>query len=142
MTIAGMSATGYAAVGDIVPTHMSMYQVHSKGDSVLMDILSNHSAVAPVVDEDGHLMGFIGESEILNALHGGTDISQVNVEDIMTEDRTSTVTEMTPISEVITLFQEDELQIIPITRDGCVIGSLTRHDLIRALTGAGLGVEK
>ncbi|MGP0593106.1 CBS domain-containing protein [Nitrospira sp. T9] len=139
MTIAGMSATGYSTVGDIVPTHMSIYHAQSEGNTAIMDILSSHAVVAPVVDDDGHLVGFLGESEIL---YSGKDINQVKVEDIMTEDRTSTVTEMTPISTVVTLFQDDELQIVPITREGRVIGSLSRHDLIRALTGAGLGVEK
>ncbi|MDT3779040.1 CBS domain-containing protein [Nitrospira sp. MA-1] len=140
-TIAGMSATGYSTVGDIVPTHMTIYLAQSEGNSAIMDILSSHLVVAPVVDDEGHLAGFLGESEILNALYSGKDIRQVKVEDIMTEDRTSTVTEMTPISAVVTLFQDEELQIIPITREGRVIGSLTRHDLIRALTGAGLGIE-
>lgn len=142
MTIAGMSATGYSTVGDIVPTHMLIYHAQSEGNTAIMDILSSHAVVAPVVDDDGHLAGFLGESEILHALYSGKDINQVKVEDIMTEDRTSTVTEMTPISEVVTLFQDHELQIVPITREGRVIGSLSRHDLIRALTGAGLGVEK
>jgi predicted transcriptional regulator len=49
---------------------------------------------------------------------------------------------MAPISEVVKLFQNEDLQIIPIIRDNQVIKSMTRHDLIRALTGAGLGVEQ
>lgn len=142
MTIAGMSATGYSTVGDIVPTHMSIYHTQSEGNTAIMNILSSHTVVAPVVDDNGHLSGFLGELEILNALCSGRDITQIKVEDIMTEDRTSTVTETTPISDVVTLFQEEELQIVPITREGRVIGSMSRHDLIRALTGAGLGVEK
>jgi CBS domain-containing protein len=58
------------------------------------------------------------------------------------KEHCTSVTEMTPISEVVTRFQEEELQIIPVVRDGQVIKSVTRHDLIRAMTGAGLGFEK
>ena len=81
-------------------------------------------------DDEGHLAGFLGESEILNALYSGKDISRVKVEDLMTEDRTSTGTKMTPISEAVTLFAGNELQIIPITREGRVIDSLTRHVIL------------
>ncbi|WNM60021.1 hypothetical protein [Candidatus Nitrospira allomarina] len=34
MTIAGMSATGYSTVGDIVPTHMSIYHAQSGDESL------------------------------------------------------------------------------------------------------------
>jgi CBS domain-containing protein len=141
MNLPGMSATGYDTVGDIVATHMLRY--HTQGDAsvVVMDILSNHIPVAPVVDDEGHLAGIIDEVEILDALRKGRDIGQLKAEDLMKEDCTS-VTEMTPISEVVTRFQEEELQIIPVVRDGQVIKSVTRHDLIRAMTGAGLGFEK
>jgi predicted transcriptional regulator len=107
-----------------------------------MDILSNHTPVAPVVDDQGHLAGFIGEVEILDALRKGKDIGQLKAEDLMKEDRTSMVTESTPISEVLTRFLDEEVQIIPVLRDDQVIESITRHDLIRAMTGAGLGFEK
>ena len=142
MTIAGMSATGYATVGDIVTTHLSQYHIQADGNSVVMDMLTSHNPVAPVIDDDGHLAGSIGEVEILNALRSGKDIGQLKIEEIMKENRTSVVTEMTPISEALELFQDEELQIIPVIREKQVIGSLTRHDLIRAMTGAGLGVEK
>jgi predicted transcriptional regulator len=142
MNIAGMSATGYERVGDIVATHMLRYHTQTDGSSVVMDILSNHTPVAPVVDDQGHLAGFIGEVEILDALRKGKDIGQLKAEDLMKEDRTSMVTESTPISEVLTRFLDEEVQIIPVLRDDQVIESITRHDLIRAMTGAGLGFEK
>jgi predicted transcriptional regulator len=121
---------------------MLQYHTQADGNSVVMDLLSNHLPVAPVVDDQGHLAGFIGEVEILNALREGRDIGQLKVEDLMKEDRTSMVTEETPISEVVTRFREEDIQIIPVARDEQVIESITRHDLIRAMTGAGLGFEK
>ena len=39
MTLAGMSVTGYATVGVIIPTHMSIYHAPSEGDSVMRDII-------------------------------------------------------------------------------------------------------
>lgn len=142
MNIAGMPATGYDTVGDIVGTHLSQYHFQADGSSVVMNILSDHTAVAPVVDDEGHLVGCIGEVEILNALRCGKEIGQFKVEDIMSPDRLPVVTEQTPISEVLRLFQDKELLIIPVIRNGQVCKSITRHDLIRAMSGAGLGVEK
>ncbi len=142
MNIAGMSATGYDKVGDIMATHMVRYHTQADGNSVVMDILSNHTPVAPVVDDQGHLAGFIGEVEILDALRQGKDIGQLKVEDLMKKDRTSMITEETPISEVLTRFQDEGVQILPVLQNDQIIESITRHDLIRAMTGAGLGFEK
>lgn len=142
MSIAGMSATGYDMVGDIVATHMDQYHLHTDGVALVMDMLSKHTTVAPVVDDDGRLAGFIGEVEILEALRNGKDIHHLQAEDLMKEPRIVAVTEMTSLSKVLQLFKEKHLHIIPVTREGRVIKSITRHDLIRALIGAGLGVEK
>lgn len=142
MNIAGMSPTVYDRVGDMVATHMLRYHTHADGSSVVMDLLFNHTPEAPVVDDQGPLAGFIGEVEILDALREGRDIGQLKVEDLMKEDRTSMVTEEMPISEVLTRFREEDVQIIPVARDEQVIESITRHSLIRAMTGGGLGFEK
>ena len=142
MSIAGMPATGYAKVGDIVSTHMLQYHLQTDGTSIVLDLLTNHTPVAPVVDSKGHLAGFLGEMEILDALRKGKDIGQLKAEDFMKEDRTTVVTETTSIDEVLRIFQDKGLSIVPVTRDDRVVMCVTRHDLIRAMTGAGLGVEK
>jgi CBS domain-containing protein len=137
-----MSAKGYETVGDIVTTHSLQYHLETDGNSLVMDMLANHTSIAPVVDDLGHLAGFVGESDILDALQKGRDLGRLKAGDFMKEDHTSVIHEMAPISEVVNLFQNEELQIIPIIRDNQVIKSVTRHDLIRAMTGAGLGVEQ
>ncbi|MDR4494153.1 MAG: cyclic nucleotide-binding/CBS domain-containing protein [Nitrospirales bacterium] len=142
MNIAGMPATGYETVGDIVGTHMSQYHFQADVSSVVMDMLSDHTSMAPVVNNEGHLVGLIGEVEILNTLRVGRDIGKLKVGEIMNPDRTHLVTEQTAISEALRLFQDTELSILPVIRNGKVIESITRHDLIRAMSGAGLGVEK
>ena len=139
--IAGMSATGYDTVEDIVATHTLQYFLQTDGISVVLDLLINHTPIAPVVDNDGHLAGFVGEEEILEALYKGKNVGELKAEDLMKKDRISAVTETASISDVLRLFLEKKLQIVPITRDGRVIKSITKHDLIRAMTGAGLGVE-
>lgn len=142
MSIAGMSATGYETVGDIVTTHSLQYHIDTDGNSLVMDMLANHVSIAPVVDDFGQLTGFVGEGDILDALQKGRDIGRLKAGDLMKGDHMFVVHEMAPISEVVKLFQNEDLQIIPIIRDNQVIKSMTRHDLIRALTGAGLGVEQ
>ena len=57
MNIDGMSATGYDTVGNIVSTHMLQYFLQTDGISVVLDLLTNHTPVAPVVDNYGHLAG-------------------------------------------------------------------------------------
>lgn len=141
MKIAGAPAEGYKVVGDIVATHTLQYLSQTDVETIVLDLLTYHTPVAPIVDIEGHLEGFIGELEILDALEAGKDLTQLKAEDLMIKDDSFLVTETTPFSEAVNLLKNGPLPIVPVLRENRIIKSLTRHDLIRAMTGAGLGVE-
>ncbi|MDT7043734.1 CBS domain-containing protein [Candidatus Nitronereus thalassa] len=141
MNTAGVPPEGYKSVGDIVATHTLQFDSQVDGESIAMEILTNHIAVVPVVDTDGYLEGVVGELEILKALQEGKDLTQMKAKDLMKKEKPIHVTDSTPISDALKILQSEHMPIVPVVEDERVIKSITRHDLIRAMSGAGLGVE-
>jgi CBS domain-containing protein len=112
---------------------------------------------APVVDASGRLVGIVSEGDLLHRAEIGTarrhrerrrswwlddfasDLARDyikshgrTVKDIMTRD-VVTVTEDIDLGEVAALLEAKRIKRVPVTRDGKVIGIITRANLVRAL---------
>jgi arabinose-5-phosphate isomerase len=103
-------------------------------------LLKSHKTGAPVVDERGACVGFINETTMLDVLLDGKDLKGLAARDIM--DRPNTVKEDTTIDAAIRVMDERHLQQLPVVRDGKLVSTITRHDLLRALLDLGIGVEQ
>ncbi len=116
-----------------------------------------HINGAPVVDDDGTLIGIICESDLIKKgrkLHIPTvatlfdavfylespkrfekEIKRMNaatVEDLYTQ-KVVTVTEKTPIDEIATLMTEKKIYTIPVMDGKRLVGIIGKADLIRTL---------
>jgi CBS domain-containing protein len=112
---------------------------------------------APVVDANGRLVGIVSEGDLLHRAEIGTArrhrerrrswwldhfASELardyvkshgrTVRDIMTRD-VVTATENTDLGDVAALLEAKRIKRVPITRDGKVIGIISRANLVRAL---------
>jgi CBS domain-containing protein len=112
---------------------------------------------APVVDASGRLVGVVSEGDLLHRAEIGTarrhrerrrswwldhfasDLAREyikshgrTVKDIMTRD-VVTVTEDIDLGEVAALLEAKRIKRVPVTRDGKVIGIISRANLVRAL---------
>jgi CBS domain-containing protein len=112
---------------------------------------------APVVDASGQLIGIVSEGDLLHRAEIGTarrhrerrrswwldhfasDLAREyikshgrTVKDIMTRG-VVTVTEDTDLAEVAALLEANRIKRVPVTRDGKVIGIISRANLVRAL---------
>jgi CBS domain-containing protein len=112
---------------------------------------------APVVDANGRLVGIVSEGDLLHRAEIGTArrhrerrrswwldhfASELardyvkshgrTVRDIMTRD-VVTVTENTDLGDVAALLEAKRIKRVPVTRDGKVIGIISRANLVRAL---------
>jgi CBS domain-containing protein len=112
---------------------------------------------APVVDSSGRLVGIISEGDLLHRAEIGTarhhrerrrswwldhfasDLAREyvkshgrTVKDIMTRD-VVTVTEDTDLGEVAALLEAKRIKRVPVTRDGKIVGIISRANLVRAL---------
>jgi CBS domain-containing protein len=64
----------------------------------------------------------------------------VKAEDIMAHDRIA-VTADTTIEQAVKTMEEKRLLNLPVKTNGKVTSSVTRHDLLRAWIGLGVGIE-
>jgi CBS domain-containing protein len=112
---------------------------------------------APVVDSSGRLVGIVSEGDLLHRTEIGTarrhrerrrswwldhfasDLAREyikshgrTVKDIMTRD-VVTLTEDTDLGDVAALLEAKRIKRVPVTRDGKVVGIISRANLVRAL---------
>lgn len=137
----GIPAGGFQTVGNIVTTNPLRFHASQSGEAIAIELLSNHKTGGPVVDDKLRPLGFVSEIDLLRAIEGGKDLSRQKAADIMKKDPIA-VTEETPIDEVLGIMKDKGLLVLPILRDGMVITSVTRHDLLRAKLGLGPGIEE
>jgi predicted transcriptional regulator len=137
--VAGVPVGGLKTVGQIVPTNELKFHAKQNGLAVAVELLSTHTPGAPVVDENNRFIGFISEFDVLRALEAGKDLSQCTADQIMAKDRIA-IKDTTTIQEAVKIMEEKRLLNLPVEKNGEVAYTVTRHDLLRAWIGLGLGM--
>jgi CBS domain-containing protein len=102
----------------------------------------------PVVEEDGRLVGVIGESDVIGRLTTSQEIrSSTNrradvarVRDVMTH-RVLTVAADDDLAEVIALMTGTTLKSVPVLLRGRLAGVVSRRDVVRALARGDLAAR-
>jgi predicted transcriptional regulator len=84
-------------------------------------------------------LGFINEFDVMRALDRGTDLNKLQAKDIMRKDRL-TVTETTSIAEAAKIMEKQHVTNLPVEQNDKVLYSVSRHDLLRARIGLGVGM--
>ena len=101
----------------------------------------------PVVDDDGLVVGMIGERELLRSLSNylqsgrgegarapGVSSSKPTVRDAMTR-QVLCVSPDQAIADVSSMMTNKDVDRVPVVRDGRIVGLLTRGDIVRKLLG-------
>ena len=132
-------AVGTQRVGDVVATNELRFHKGQNGLGIAVQLLSSRTPGAPVVNQKGKFVGFISEFDVLKALQSGKDLNKLNAEDLMNKDRVA-IDASTTLAEAVKIMENKRFLNLPIERDGVVIGCITRHDLLRAWIGIGLGL--
>ena len=139
MSTQGIPVGGLKTIGQIVARNDLRFHAGQNGLAIAVALLSTHTAGAPVVDDKGRYMGFINEFDVMRAMEAGKDLGGLTAEDVMRKDRLG-VTRATKISDAAKIMEEHHVLSLPVERDGVVLHSVTRHDLLRAWIGLGLGM--
>jgi predicted transcriptional regulator len=88
---------------------------------------------AIVVVDAGRICGIISERDIVRALsRSGPEALSGRVSEIMTRD-VVTVTDTTPIAAVAHLMETRRIKRVPVTREGRLVGIVSRRNLLQAL---------
>lgn len=139
MSVQGLPVGGLTTVGQIVATNTLTFDAGQEGLAIAVALLSTHTAGAPVVDEKGLYLGFINEFDVMKALDAGKDLDKLTAEEIMRNDRLMIVPS-TKITEAAKMMEEHHVISLPVEKNGVVAYSVSRHDLLRARIGLGLGM--
>jgi CBS domain-containing protein len=125
----------------------------------LARILMGHEiSGVPIVDEDDHLIGIVTENDLISKnkkLHIPTIMrlfdayitlgtsrleeeikmmAAFTVGEICTRD-VVTVNEDMPVEDIATIMTEKKIHLLPVLREGRLIGIIGKKDLIRAISG-------
>jgi predicted transcriptional regulator len=130
---------GLHTVGQIVATNALLFHAKEDGPEIAVALLSTHTAGAPVVDQQGQYVGFINEFDVMRALDERKTLDGLTAEDIMRRDQL-TVTSSTRIVDAAKLMEQHHVVNLPVEEDGIVAYSVSRHDLLRARIGFGVGM--
>lgn len=139
MTMEGVPVGGLKTVGQIDATNPLVFHAGQNGMDIALALLSTHTAGAPVVDANGKYLGFINEFDAMKALDAGHDLNKQSAEQIMRKDRL-TIAPSTEISAAAKMMEKHRVVSLPVERDDVVAYSVTRHDLLRARIGLGVGM--
>lgn len=107
-------------------------------------LIKNHFHHIPIVDEEDHVIGIISDRDIRDALPStfdtdwDKDILNKPIEQIMKTD-VKTIHPMEFVEEISSIFYENEISCLPVTKEGTLVGIITDRDMLNTLiqlTGA------
>ena len=139
MTMSGVPAGGLKTIDQIDATNPLVFYAGQDGMEIAVALCSTHTSGAPVVDPDGRYLGFINEFDVMKLLDRGRDLSTLRAEQIMRKDRL-VIPPSTTISDAAKMMEQHGVVGLPVEHDGLVTYSVTRHDLLRARIGLGVGM--
>ncbi len=140
MLTLGIPVGGLNTVRQIVATNTLRFHAQQNGLAIAVALLSTHTAGSPVVDDQGRYVGFINEFDVMRALAAGKDLGKLVAEDIMRKDQLA-VTPSARIEDAAKRMEEHHVSNLPaVDRNGVVAYSVSRHDLLRAWIGLGVGM--
>jgi CBS domain-containing protein len=122
----------------IVRDHMDTEVYSVEPGAEILDavgfLLEHRVTGAPVVDEDGHLVGMLTEKDCLRLVATGADADRPRgtVADFMTTAVT-TISPDTDVYYAAGLFLHQGFRRFPVVESGRLVGAITRFDILRVI---------
>jgi len=114
---------------DVMIADLLAIRVDATVEEAIRSLLDHRVSGAPIVDEQGCLVGIISEFQLLEAIYR-PEVKREQVRDLMTKD-VITVSEDAALSEVANLLLLHRIRRVPVVRAGRLVGIVTRRDLLR-----------
>jgi CBS domain-containing protein len=95
-------------------------------------IHSGTTSGVPVIEPGNHLVGIVTEFDVLKTLVEGKDLHMLKAEDVMTPNPV-TVKETATAETIVKQMIKHQIIRIPVTRDGKLLGMISRTDLLNHL---------
>ena len=141
---------------DVMTRHVISVAPDASILEALRLMLGHKISGLPVVDQKGQLLGIVTEGDFLRRAETGTERRRPRwlefllgpgmiagdyvqsharrVDEVMTPD-VLTVTEETPLGDIVTLMEKHRIKRLPVVRGDELVGIVSRANLLRALAG-------
>lgn len=123
-------------VRDVMTSDVVVVPSNSSVEEAGRILVENNMSGAPVVDEDGRLVGIISEFQLLELVYEPR-LKYSCVRDFMTRD-VLTVSADDSLNTVANMFILHRIRRLPVVENGRLQGIITRGDVLRQLLHASL----
>ncbi|TAK09687.1 MAG: CBS domain-containing protein [Candidatus Manganitrophaceae bacterium] len=126
----------FGTVGDIKKRGLFVGENSSAFD-VAMELLHSSETGMPVLDRKGRVIGIVSEADLLRAARGPRRLEEVRVKEIMAHPPI-VIEKETSLSDASRIMEDAQVHRLPVVEEGIFVGTVTRHDLLRAWLGIGV----
>lgn len=131
----------FKTIGEIKITNTLSATEDTPAYAVAVRLLETGFQGLPVLDRSGKVVGKVTEMDLLKALKAGRDLNAVRVREVMALAPPVVSTE-TPLEKAVEIMDAHHLIRLPVMKGSRFIGSVTRHDLLRAWLGYWVNHER
>jgi len=124
----------FQTIGEIRITNRFWAMEDTPAYSIAVRLLGTSFQGMPVLDAHGKVIGKVTEMDVLKALQVGLDLKQITAKDIM-GSAPPVVGTGTTLERAVEIMDAHHLIRLPVMKEGHFIGSVTRHDVLRAWLG-------
>jgi len=147
---------------DVMVSPVITVKPSSSVKEVAKTFLERRISAAPVVDDQGKLVGIVSEGDLMHRAEAGTERHRSwwlraltaeetlaaeyvkaharKVADVTTRD-VITATADTPLHEIAVLLEKNSIKRVPIVKNGQLVGIVSRANLIQAVASTRKGLE-
>lgn len=124
-------------IRDLMTTHYATVFPEQNVAVAVKILIDYHLSAIPVVDQSQRLVGVLSEADCLRVtlVEGYHNENSALVKDLMT-DQPDTISPDAELSVATELFLNNRRRMIPVVEAGNLVGTLTRKDLLSALSSS------
>jgi CBS domain-containing protein len=129
-----MRTLGSVVVRDFMATQIVTFTPDMEVMTAINDLVKHNISGAPVLDENGKLIGVLSEKDCLKvALTAGYEgVPAGLVSEFMTRTPITVEPDM-PIMEIAGQFLDSSYKRYPVVKNGKLVGQISRRDVLRAI---------
>lgn len=116
---------------DIMNTPIVAASTAASAREVALYMLLGGFSGVPIAESDGSLVGIVTELDLIHALRAGKALDHTTAGDIMTHD-VVTVDASATAEEIMEILESERIPRVPVTKNGKMVGVVSRPDLLRA----------
>ncbi|MBH09121.1 MAG: CBS domain-containing protein [Candidatus Marinimicrobia bacterium] len=121
-------------IKDVMATDLITFKPDTPIESAIKSFLENKISGAPVVNEQGDLIGMLSEKDCLGTLFESSYYNNPSgyVKDYMSTEL-STISIYDTLSEVAQKFLDLRFRRFPVLENGKLVGQISRRDVLKAV---------